>query len=374
MKKLLLINSVLGFGSTGRIVLDIAKEYEADGYEVKIAYGRKMKVSAAALQDTAKYGVRIGGDVDVYAHVLYTRLTDKHGLASKLATKKFLKWASEYDPDVLWMHNIHGYYINYEMLFDWIKSRPQMEVKWTLHDCWTFTGHCSHFAYVGCKKWGEGCYACPQLAQYPQSKADNSRDNYRRKKAAFTGVKNLTIITPSKWLKENVEKSYLCGYPVEVKYNTVDKDVFKPVDSTFKKDNGIENKKMILGVASLWNDRKGLKDFYKLSEMLDKDKFQIVLVGLSKDQVDEISEKKLNIIGLERTSSVEELKKIYSAADVFANPTYEDTFPTVNMEAEACGTPVITYDTGGCKETIKRQDSKVIPQNVEALRNAICDM
>lgn len=374
MKKLLLINSVLGYGSTGRIVLDIAKEYEADGYEVKIAYGRKMKVSAAALQDTAKYGVRIGSDMDVYYHVLYTRLTDKHGLASKLATKKFLKWASAYDPDVLWMHNIHGYYINYEMLFDWIKSRPQMEVKWTLHDCWTFTGHCSHFAYVGCKKWGEGCYACPQLAQYPQSKADNSRDNYRRKKAAFTGVKNLTIITPSKWLKENVEKSYLCGYPVEVKYNTVDTDVFKPVDSTFKKDNGIENKKMILGVASLWNDRKGLKDFYKLSSELDKDKFQIVLVGLSKDQVDEIAEKKLNIIGLERTSSVEELKKIYSAADVFANPTYEDTFPTVNMEAEACGTPVITYDTGGCKETIKSQDSKVIPQNVEALRNAICDM
>ena len=374
MKRLLLINSVIGFGSTGRIVLDIAKEYEADGYEAKIAYGRNMKVSSHLEKDVKKYGVRIGGDVDVYAHVLYTRLTDKHGLGSKAATKKFLKWAEEYNPDVLWMHNIHGYYINYEMLFDWIKSRPQMEVKWTLHDCWTFTGHCSHFAYVGCKKWGEGCYACPQLAQYPQSKADNSRDNYRRKRASFTGVSNLTIITPSNWLKENVEKSYLCGYPVEVKYNTVDTDVFKPVDSTFKKDNGIENKKMILGVASLWNDRKGLKDFYKLSEMLDKDKFQIVLVGLSKDQVDEIAEKKINIIGLERTSSVEELKKIYSAADVFANPTYEDTFPTVNMEAEACGTPVITYDTGGCKETIKSQDSKVIPQNVEALRNAICDM
>ncbi|SHN56749.1 Glycosyl transferases group 1 [Butyrivibrio hungatei DSM 14810] len=392
MKRLLLINSVIGFGSTGRIVLDIAKEYEADGYEAKIAYGRNMKVSSHLEKDVKKYGVRIGKDMDVYYHVLYTRLTDRHGLASKMATKKFLKWASEYDPDVLWMHNIHGYYINYEMLFDWIKSRPQMEVKWTLHDCWTFTGHCSHFAYVGCEKWrcegtdgqsecseksgqeAQGCMNCPQLAQYPQSKADNSRDNYRRKKAAFTGVKNLTIITPSKWLKENVEKSYLCGYPVEVKYNTVDTDVFKPVESTFKKDNGIENKKMILGVASLWNDRKGLKDFYKLSEMLDKDKFQIVLVGLSKDQVDEISEKKLNIIGLERTSSVEELKKIYSAADVFANPTYEDTFPTVNMEAEACGTPVITYDTGGCKETIKSQDSKVIPQNVEALRNAICDM
>lgn len=131
----LLLNSVLAFGSTGNIVLNIAKEYEQNGYEVKIAYGRSSKVSQDKLPDIKKYGVRIGNDMDVYSHVIYARLTDKHGLASKTATKKFLKWAEEYNPDILWLHNIHGYYINYEILFQWIKARPQMQVKWTLHDC-----------------------------------------------------------------------------------------------------------------------------------------------------------------------------------------------------------------------------------------------
>ena len=226
--KLLLINSVLGFGSTGRIVLDTAKEYEQNGYEVKIAYGQSRKTSRELEPDISKYGVRIGNDVDVYYHVLYTRLTDKHGLASTHATKQFLKWADEYNPDVLWLHNIHDYYINYELLFDWIKSRPQMQVKWTLHDCWAFTGHCSHFIYVKCDKWLTGCHNCPQLDQYPKAISDNSLDNYSRKKRAFTGVNNLTLITPSNWLKEMVQKSYLSEYPVEVRYNTINTYIFKP--------------------------------------------------------------------------------------------------------------------------------------------------
>lgn len=366
-KRLLLTNSVLGFGSTGRIVLDLAKEYEKNGYEVKIAYGRKSNNSA----DGRKYGVRIGGDMDVYFHVLYTRLTDKHGLASKSATKKFIKWAEEYDPDVLWLHNIHDYYINYEMLFDWIKSRPQMEVKWTLHDCWSFTGHCSHFEYIKCNKWESGCKDCPQLDQYPKSKVDNSYDNYLRKKYAFTGVKNMTLITPSNWLKNLVKKSFLSEYPVEVVYNTIDTNVFKPVLSTFKQDYGIKDKKMILGVASTWNDRKGLKDFVELSKLLPEDRYKIVLIGLSEKQIENLKTEAPRILGMPRTSNVDELIKAYSAADVFVNPTYEDTFPTVNMEAEACGIPVITYDTGGCAETIKRDDSVAIGQDVVKIRSLI---
>ena len=364
--KLLLINSVLGFGSTGRIVLDLAKEYEKNGYEVKIAYGRKSNNS----EDGRKYGVRIGGDMDVYFHVLYTRLTDKHGLASKSATKKFLKWAEEYNPDMVWLHNIHDYYISYELLFDWIKSRPQMEVKWTLHDCWSFTGHCSHFEYVKCDKWESGCEKCPQLDQYPKSRMDNSSDNYSRKKNTFCGVKNMTLITPSNWLKNLVKKSFLSEYPVEVVYNTIDTNVFKPVFSTFKQDRGIQDKKMILGVASIWNDRKGLKDFIELSKLLD-DRYQIVLIGLNEKQIDGLKAEAPSILGLPRTSNVDELIKAYSAADVFVNPTYEDTFPTVNMEAEACGTPVITYDTGGCAETIKRDDSVAVGQDVEKIRSLI---
>ena len=256
MKRLLLINSVIGFGSTGRIVLDIAKEYEADGYEAKIAYGRNMKVSSHLEKDVKKYGVRIGGDVDVYAHVLYTRLTDKHGLGSKAATKKFLKWAEEYNPDVLWMHNIHGYYINYELLFDWLKSRPDMQVKWTLHDCWAFTGHCTHFTVAKCEQWKTGCEHCMQKGRYPASLlADNCKSNYARKRAAFTGVEHMTLITPSKWLADLVKQSFLKDYPVEVRYNTIDTTVFKPTPSDFRERYGLTDKKIVLGVASVWDDR-----------------------------------------------------------------------------------------------------------------------
>ena len=227
-KRVLLINSVLGFGSTGNIVLNLAKEYEQNGYEAKVAYGRTFKVSEDKKADIDKYGMRIGNDMDVNFHVFYTRLTGKHGLASTKATKKFLKWADEYNPDILWLHNIHGYYINYELLFSWIKSRPDMQVKWTLHDCWAFTGHCSHFTYVGCDKWKSGCSNCPQIDQYPKSITDNSQDNFKRKKNAFIGVPNLTIVTPSIWLKVKVHQSLLSEYPVEVKYNTINTCIFKP--------------------------------------------------------------------------------------------------------------------------------------------------
>ena len=342
--KLLLLNSFLGFGSTGHIVLDIAKEYEQKGYEVKVAYGRVAdKLPDESMK--SKYGVRIGNDMGVYFHVIYTRLTDKHGLTSNSATKQFLEWAEAYDPDILWIHNIHGYFINYELLFQWIKSRPNMQVKWTLHDCWTCTGHCAHFTYAKCDRWLTGCHDCPQLSVYPQSSHDNSLGNYLRKKAAFTGVKDLTIITPSNWLKGIVKKSFLAEYPVEVVYNTINKNIFKPTESTFKQDHGFQNKMMILGVSSVWHERKGLNDLIELSRRLDHKNYQIVIVGLSEKQVKELKASNGNIFAIAHTSNVQELVEIYSAADVFVNPTYEDTFPTVNMEAEACGTPVITYNT-----------------------------
>ncbi|WP_029232344.1 glycosyltransferase [Butyrivibrio sp. VCB2006] len=378
MSRLLIINSVLGFGSTGRIVLDIARDYEQKGYEVKVAYGRNMKKQSGGSSDKAseydRLGVRIGNDMDVYSHVLLSRLSDKHGLYSRAVTKKFLKWASEYDPDILWMHNIHGYYINYEMLFEWIKSRPQMKVKWTLHDCWTFTGHCAYFTYAKCDKWKEGCNDCPQLSSYPAAMKDNSRENYRRKKAAFTSVPNLTIITPSIWLKELVNKSFLSEYPVEVQYNSIDTSVFKPTPSEFKVAHGIQEKKMVLGVASFWEKRKGLDDFIELSQRLDKDKYKVVLVGLNDQQKKELEDNNIDILAVPRTCSPTELAKIYSAADVFVNPTLEDNLPTVNLEAEACGTPVITYDTGGCRETIKSDKSKAIPQNVDSIVESLRNM
>lgn len=373
MERMLLINSVLGYGSTGRIVLDIAREYERNGYEVKIAYGLKRKLPEDKRYSMEKYGVRIGNDMDVYYHALYTRMTDKHGLASKRATKAFLRWADSFNPSFLWIHNIHNYYINYELLFDWIKSRPGMRVKWTLHDCWAVTGHCSHFIFAKCNKWKEGCHNCPQLDQYPKAMKDNSVNNYLRKRIAFTGVSNMTLVTPSYWLKEIVQESYLSDYPVVVKHNEIDSDIFRPTSNNIRLNYGLQDKKIILGVASTWSERKGLSDFIELSKRLASTNlpFRVVLIGLSKEQICRLRIEAPAILALPHTSDVKELVQFYSAADYFVNPTYEDTFPTVNMEAEACGTAVITYDIGGCKETIKSPNSRVISPGVDSIMATI---
>lgn len=348
--KVLFINSVCGIGSTGRICTDLAQQLEAEGNEVKIAYGRKGTVP----EQFQKYAVRIGTDFDCKMHAIQTRLFDTHGFGSKHATKEFLKWAEEYKPDLVWLHNLHGYYINVEMLFDWIKKHPEMQVKWTLHDCWAFTGHCSY---------------CSQLRRYPACFAMSSvSKNFERKRKAFTGVKNMTLITPSKWLADLTRQSFLKEYPVEVHYNTIDTSIFKPTPSDFRERYGLQDKIIVLGVANVWEDRKGLFDFYKLAEMLD-DRYAIVLVGLSEKQIKDLPK---NIKGIQRTNSPQELAAIYTAADVFVNPTYEDNYPTVNLEAQACGTPVITYDTGGCRETIHTDSAKVAEAgNVEGLYKEI---
>ena len=342
--RVLMINVVCGIRSTGRICTDLAAEMEAEGHEVKIAYGRET-----VPEQYQKYAVRIGNNLDVDIHGVKSRLLDKHGLGSKHATKEFLKWADTYDPDLLWLHNIHGYYINYELLFGWIKSRTDMQVKWTLHDCWAFTGHCTHFTVAKCDKWKIGCAHCPEKKRYPASfLLDNSKDNYSCKHNAFTGVKNMTIITPSKWLADLVKQSFLKDYPVEVRYNTIDTSVFKPTPSDFRKRYDLADKKIILGVASTWDDRKGLDDFIQLSEMLS-DEYRIVLVGLSLKQIKGLPP---TILGLPRTNSTKELAEIYTAADVYVNTTHEDNYPTTNLEAKACGTPTITYNIGGSPESV----------------------
>lgn len=365
--KVLLINAVCGTGSTGKICAEIAQKYEREGHEVKIAYGRDGFVP----EQFRKYAVRIGTDLDVRLHGVYTRLTDRHGFGSVQATQKFLRWAEAYDPDVLWLHNVHGYYINIELLFKWIKTRPDMQVKWTLHDCWTFTGHCSHFTFVGCDKWQTGCYDCPQKTEYPASLVcDASRWNYEKKKELFTGIKNMTVITPSKWLAELVKKSFLGEYPVEVVYNTINTDVFKPTESDFRKKYGLENKKIVLGVASTWGPRKGLDDFAKLADMLD-DRFRIVLAGVTPEQAKALPEK---ILSIYRTNNQQELAEIYTASDVFVNLTYEDNYPTVNLEAQACGTPVLTYRTGGSVESVPAEnvvDVGDLPAMVEKIRSMV---
>ena len=348
MKRLLLINCVCGIRSTGRICSDIAREYEGKGYDVRIAYGRMDELD----KESSRWAVKIGGRLSRNMHAVLTRLFDLHGtgLCSYFATKRFLKWVEEWNPDVIWLHNIHGYYLNYRLLFDWIKRHPEKEVKWTLHDCWAFTGHCAYFTAVGCNKWKFGCKGCPSKGDYPRSVLfSRSEKNLKEKVQSFSGIKRMSLITPSKWLAELTRKSFLKQYPVAVVNNKIDINVFKPTKGDFRKRFNIENKIVILGVASTWDKRKGLEDFFKLRLLLD-DRYVIVLVGLNKKQISNLP--KL-IIGISKTNSSRELAELYSDADWFFNPTYEDNYPTVNLEARACECRVVTYDTGGAAETIE---------------------
>ena len=346
--RVLQINSVCGIRSTGRICAEMADEFVAQGHECKIAYGRET-----VPEKYQKYAVRIGSETGVKVNALKARLLDNEGLNARAETKAFLAWAESYDPELLWLHNLHGYYINIEMLFAWIKSRPQMKVMWLLHDCWAFTGHCAYFTMAGCEQWKTRCGECPIKKDYPSSFfRDNCRGNFERKRNAFCGVKNMTLVTPSKWLADLVKESFLKEYPVEVRHNTIDKNVFMPTPGDFRKKHGLEDKKIVLGVASAWGARKGLGDFVRLAETLD-DTYKVVLVGLTEQQIQQMPKK---ILCISRTNSPKELAEIYTAADIFLNLTYEDNYPTVNLEAQACGTPCVTYRTGGSVESVPEEN------------------
>lgn len=349
-------------GSTGSIMRGLHSQLSSRGVDSYCFWGRRHDSIDDRMQ-------RCATKPEVYIHGVMTRLRDRMGFYSKRDTARLLERLDEIDPDVVHLHNIHGYWVNIEMLFSWLSSH-RCQVRWTLHDCWAFTGHCAHFTYVKCAQWKTHCAysnSCPQLDTYPKtiSKASCAR-NFEDKKRIFMSVPpaRMTLITPSQWLGDLIGESFLKDYPVEVRHNTIDRAVFRPTPSDFRERYGIGDRFMILGVASPWTERKGLGDFVRLARELDTDRCAIVLVGLSKKQIREISE---GIIGLTRTDSPQGLAGIYSTADVFFNPTVEDNFPTVNLEAEACGTPVITYDTGGCSETIELEQSKLCGDYSEAI-------
>ncbi|MFY9297169.1 MAG: glycosyltransferase [Caldicoprobacterales bacterium] len=350
--KVLQINSVCGIGSTGRIATDIHNMLIEQGHESYIAYGRDLPRNC----DNA---IRIGNKIDNYAHVLLTRLFDKHGFGSIKATEEFIKKVEEIDPDVIHLHNIHGYYINIEVLFDYLKEADK-PVIWTLHDCWAFTGHCAYFDYVGCEKWKTGCYDCPEKKSYPSSRLlDKSKQNYLKKKEIFTGVKNMTIVTPSSWLAELVRESFLGECPVKVINNGIDLKIFKPTKSNFREKYNIEDKFIILGVANVWDRRKGFDYFIELSKLIKIDEI-IVMVGLTEKQKRSLPD---NIIGITRTNDVNELVEIYTAADYFLNPSLEETMGLVTVEALACGTPVIVSNSTAVPEVVNEKCGKIVLDN-----------
>jgi len=346
--KVIQINSVCGVGSTGRIAVDISKKLNDEGIENHIFYGTG--------QSDYENGIKFGGTINLRIHQLGTRLLGKHGFYSKNATKKLVEKIKNIDPDIIHLHNIHGHYLNVEVLFEYLESSNK-RVIWTLHDCWSFTGHCAYYDYVNCNKWQTECNNCPALREYPRSLIfDRSRESFKDKKRIFNSIEDLTLVTPSKWLAEETKKSFLSRYPVQVINNGIDLSNFKPSVGDFRKKCGIEGKFIVLGVAGVWERRKGLDYFIELAQKVKNDEV-IVLVGLSQEQQNKLPK---NIIGISRTNSVKELAEVYSAADVFVNPTLEDNFPTTNLEALACGTPVITFDTGGSPEAVNEKTGIVV--------------
>lgn len=361
--KVLQINSVCGYGSTGRIATDLYDMLTEEGHECCIAYGRGKA--------PAKYKtIKIGNKLDFFSHVLKTRLFDLHGLGSKIATKRFIKEIEKYNPDVIHLHNIHGYYINFEVLFNYL-STLSIPIVWLLHDAWSISGHSAHFKLDKNGNIPTKNEKKNQHREYPTSYFyDNSRKNFLLKQKKFTAITNMTIVTPSYWLANLVEKSFLNKYEIVTIHNGTDLSKFKPIKSDFRQINGLQDKKIILGVASIWSEKKGLHIFNELAGKLD-DNYKIILVGITDKQ-----KRKLNpsIISISRTESIDELAMLYSAADLFVNPTTEDNFPTTNIEALACGTPVITFDTGGCSEAIDEKTGVVIKgNNTEGLINIIVE-
>lgn len=350
-------------GSTGKIMLGIAEIARADGHKVFVCYPDARDNRKKTVKDQLIIGDRLSRNL----HLKCAELTGLNGYFSRLATKKFLKVLDEYKADIIHLHNLHNCYINLPMLFNYIKKN-NIPVVWTLHDCWAFTGHCPHFDMIGCDKWKTGCHNCPQYRQYPESCVDRSKKMYKLKREWFTGIENMTIVTPSQWLADLVGQSFLKDYPVKVINNGIDLSVFNPTESNFREKYQIGDKYIVLGVAFGWGKRKGLDVFIELSKRLPEN-YQIVLVGTD-DNVD----KQLpgNIISIHRTQNQKELAEIYTAADVFANPTREEVLGLVNIESLACGTPVVTFKTGGSPECIDETCGSVIEKNdIDGMTNEV---
>ena len=355
--KVLMINTVCGILSTGRICTDILEILKQEGHECKIAYGRDPvpeKYREHSYLTVSSTGVKIDA--------LKSRIFDNAGFNSASATRRLIKEIEEYNPDIIHLHNLHGYSVNVEVLFDYLR-RAGKPIVWTLHDSWAFTGHCATPDFVDCERWVDGCHSCPMKKEYPASfLLDNSKRNYEKKKKLFTGIPNMTIITPSEWLAGLVRRSFLCDIPVKIIRNGIDTEAFKPRDGRFREKYCLEDKKILLGVAGAWSKAKGLDDIKRIPALLG-DAYRVVLVGLSEKQCREMPN---GIVPITRTNSKEALAEIYTAADVFINPTYSDNYPTVNLEAQACGTPVITYRTGGSVESVPC--GNVVPQgDVDAM-------
>ena len=364
MPKLLQIAIESNKGSVGRIAEQIGETVIENGWSSYVTYARDSNPSKSEV-------IKIGSKLDVYRHGLETSVFDNHCFSSRSATKHLVDTIKQIKPDIIHLHHLHGYFINIEILFKYL-NESLIPVVWTFHDCWSFTGHCAYFEYVGCEKWKTECHHCEQKTEYPTSLIfDRSRRNFIDKKRIFNSIGNLTIVPVSYWLSQKVKDSFLKNYPCKVIQNGIDLSIFYPKKSKTKIEGlyNVTGKFIILGVASTWEKRKGLEEFVKLNKLIDNQLYTIVLVGLTKSQIQKLPK---TIIGIQRTENVSQLADLYSAADVFLNPTFEDTFPTSNLESLACGVPIITYRTGGSVESVSERTGIVVDTgDVFGLLNAL---
>ena len=342
--KILLVHRDIGTGSVGKIVEDLYFGIKKSGNDCKVAYAVVNKSKSIPVEDL----ISVCDKKTFMFHALYSRITDRCGFFGSKQTKKLINLIESFKPDIIHFHTLYGYWLNIDILFSYLRAK-NIRVISTLHSCWDFTGHCCYFTKANCDKWKTQCNRCPEKKDYPSSfLMDNSVANFRDKSKLFNDCKSLEYVAPSEWMKKCVLESFLKGHAVTVIHNGIDLSSFRKNDSSLSKYGIDSEKKMILGVAACWTKRKGLEDLIELSNVLPPN-FQVVVVGVNGKQLKRLPK---NIIGIKRTENKEDLAALYSSATVFFNPTYEDNYPTVNIEAFACGTPIVTYQTGGSPEII----------------------
>lgn len=362
-KRILYINESLNTGSTGHIVEEIASSAMKNGYECMVAHGARY-VHASQIPHYA-----FSSRIEEYAHGVYSLFCNAHGLGSESATKRLIRFIQDWQPSLIHLHNIHGYYLNYPLLFEYLK-KASIPVVWTLHDCWAITGRCAYFTLSGCNQWQTQCRDCPAYSDYPRSLyRGNTQRNFILKEQAFTGLEHLSITTVSNWLNELVQQSFLRDYPSRTIYNGIDTDVFKPTASELRKQWNAEGKVVLLGVASRWTETKGWKDWIRLAQRLDKNRYTVVMVGASRRQQQELPD---HCVMISKTDNRTQLAQVYSAADIYVNLAHQEAFGLTLLEAMACGTPCISYENTAIPETTTPETAVVLPdRDVDAVLREI---
>lgn len=339
------------FGSTGNIILDLANALEKEGDIGTICCPSSRTNRKKNIRNQIFIGSRLGRNI----HLLLGKLTGLHGLFSIIDTYNFLRKIDRINPDVIHLHNLHDCYINLPILFHYLK-KSNANIIWTLHDCWSITGSCTHFSMIKCEKWKYGCVDCPQINVYPSSLIDQSKVMWRMKKKLFTGIEHMTLVAPSNWLQSVIQQSFMSHYNTKTILNGVNLVIFKKTKSNFRAQYSLENKNVVLGVAFSWSSKKGLDIFIRLAKDLPES-YQIILVGVTPQIKVNLPN---NIISIAQTSNQLELAQIYSASDVFVNPTREEVLGLTNIEALACGTPVVTFNAGGSPECLDDKSGYIV--------------